>query len=103
MRLKELREIKKITQSKLAREINMPLITYTKYENNIREPKLEILIKLANYYGVTLDYLVGREFNNEFGYLGEDEKELLKAYRTLNRDNKFKLLGEAQGMSKAQG
>lgn len=98
MRLKELREIKKITQSKLAREINMPLITYTKYENNIREPKLEILIKLANYYGVTLDYLVGREFNNEFGYLNDKEKKLVSMFRQMNNDNQLTLFAEAKGI-----
>ena len=86
-KLKELREQKKITQTQLSKEINVPLITYTKYENNIRTPSLEVLIKLANYYNVSLDYLVGRQFTNELGYLDPQQTMAVQGYLKLNPAN----------------
>lgn len=102
MRLKELREQKKITQTQLAKEINIHMITYTRYENGLREPNLETLIKLANYYGVTLDYLVDREFANEFGYLNEIEKKMLENFRKLTPEVQIKFADKIEGAVIAQ-
>lgn len=59
MRLKELREDSDITQKYLAELLHIKQNTYSQYENGQRQPPLEILISLANFYKVTLDYLVG--------------------------------------------
>lgn len=59
MRLKELREDSDITQKRLAELLHIKQNTYSQYENGQRQPPLEVLIALANYYGTTLDYLVG--------------------------------------------
>ena len=59
-RLKELRKQRKISQLKLALDINMNQNTISRYENKEREADYETLIKLADYFNVSLDYLLGR-------------------------------------------
>ncbi|MBQ9953096.1 MAG: helix-turn-helix transcriptional regulator [Clostridia bacterium] len=59
MRLKELREDSDITQKYLADLLHIKQNTYSQYENGQRQPPLEVLISLAKFYKVTLDYLVG--------------------------------------------
>lgn len=59
-RLRALRAEKKLTQEQAAQEIGMVMRTYRRYEMGEREPGASTLIKMADYYGVTIDYLVGR-------------------------------------------
>ena len=59
-RLKELRKKKKISQLKLALDLDMNQNTISRYENLEREADYETLIKFADYFGVSLDYLLGR-------------------------------------------
>ena len=60
-RVRDLREDHDKTQRDIANVLNMQLTVYQRYERGERELPLWAAIKLANYYGVTLDYLVGRE------------------------------------------
>ena len=60
-RLKELRKSKKISQLKLALDLNMNQNTISRYENLEREADYETLIKFAEYFNVSLDYLFGRD------------------------------------------
>ena len=62
-RLKELRRERKISQLKLAIDLNMNQNTISRYENKEREADYETLIKFADYFGVSLDYLLGRTEN----------------------------------------
>ena len=59
-RLKLLRKEKNISQLKLALDLNMNQNTISRYENLEREADYETLIKFANYFDVSLDYLLGR-------------------------------------------
>ena len=59
-RLKELREEKKLTQRQLANIFNLNSVTYLHYEKDQRVPPLSLIVKFADYYGVTVDYLLGR-------------------------------------------
>ena len=59
-RLKELRKTRKISQLKLALDLNMNQNTVSRYENLEREADYETLIKIADYFDVSLDYLLGR-------------------------------------------
>ncbi|MBQ8056774.1 MAG: helix-turn-helix transcriptional regulator [Ruminococcus sp.] len=63
MRIKELRKAKKMTQLKLAMELNTNQNTISRYENGEREPSIRDLIKIADYFNVSVDYLVGRTDN----------------------------------------
>jgi transcriptional regulator with XRE-family HTH domain len=59
-RLLKLRKEKKKTQDDVANFLGISRPAYGNYENGKREPDLETLNKLADYFGVSMDYLVGR-------------------------------------------
>ena len=59
-RLISLRTEQKLRQKDLASNINIALRTYLYYESGEREPTLSTLIDLADFFNVSLDYLVGR-------------------------------------------
>ena len=59
-RVRDLREDRDKTQKDIANLLNMQLTVYQRYERGERELPLWAAIKLADYYDVTLDYLVGR-------------------------------------------
>ena len=59
-RVKDLREDHDLTQKNVADMLNMQLTVYRRYEKGERELPLWVAIRLADYYQVTLDYLVGR-------------------------------------------
>jgi len=58
-RLRDLREDKDLTQEQLVRILNMHKTTYTNYEQGKREPPFELMVRLAVFYGVSLDYIAG--------------------------------------------
>ncbi|WP_367277887.1 helix-turn-helix domain-containing protein [Clostridium sp.] len=65
--LRELREEKKLTQSELAKFLNVSRASISAYENRTNDPSLDVLIKMADFFNVSLDYLLGRtpeKFNN---------------------------------------
>lgn len=64
-RLKELRTKRKISQLKLALDLNMNQNTISRYENIERQADYDTLIKFADYFGVSLDYLLGRTDNEK--------------------------------------
>lgn len=59
-RIKELRLEKGINMAQVAKELNIPYTTYVNYEKGDREPNSEMLVLLANYFNVSVDYLIGR-------------------------------------------
>ena len=59
-RMRDLREDHDKTQKEIADILNMQLTVYQRYERGERELPLWAAIKLADYYKVSLDYLVGR-------------------------------------------
>ena len=59
-RIKTLREKKGINMTQAARALQIPYTTYVNYEKDEREPNTEMLIKIAGFYGVSVDYLIGR-------------------------------------------
>lgn len=62
-KIKELREIKQITQEELAKYLGVAPQTVYKYEKEINEPDLKTTSKIAEYFNVTTDYLLGRTDN----------------------------------------
>lgn len=58
--LKILREKSGNTQQEMADILKIDRITYHRYEKGIREPSLEVLIRIADYFDVSIDYLLGR-------------------------------------------
>ncbi len=95
IRIKELREQKKISQKKLCDDLGYNPTTYNNYELLKNEPNIETLIKLADYYNVSIDYLVGRDTSNDIGYLNEQETQLVKIFRELKQNSQYKVIGYA--------
>lgn len=60
--LKKLRLLLGCTQAQMADLLGITVRGYRNYELGSREPELSILIRLADYFNVSLDELVGREF-----------------------------------------
>ena len=66
MRLKKLRKDRKLTQQRLAIDLNMNQNSISRYESGVREADYETLIKLADYFNVSIDYLLERTDNPKF-------------------------------------
>ncbi len=102
MKLKELRKIKNYNQTQIASYLNMTQSNYGKYELETVEPDIKTLCKLADFYNVSLDYLVGRDFKNDIGYLDEQDLEAINLFKSLNKSNKTEALAFIKGLYTAQ-
>lgn len=85
LRIKEIREKKELSQKTCADEIGVTLRAWQNYEQGEREPKYEILCKIADLFGVTTDYLLGREpeENPFLGLKPIDDDEFIRLYSAL--------------------
>ena len=63
MRLKEIRKSKGISQLKMAIDLNTNQNTISRYETGEREPGINELIKIADYFNISIDYLLERTNN----------------------------------------
>ncbi|GAB3065558.1 helix-turn-helix domain-containing protein [Salinicoccus sesuvii] len=93
-KLVELRKAKRKTQQEMADILGVVKGTYSSYEQNRRTPDSEMQIKIADYFGITLDELNGREYSRNdpfedadalmfsdkegFDNLSEEDKQELK-------------------------
>lgn len=59
-RLVELRNGRSLSQKEAAKEFGVVVRAYQRYEYGEREPQLSVLVRMADFYGVSLDYLAGR-------------------------------------------
>jgi len=59
-RLRQLRKAKNLSQGEISKELNIVQRSYRRYESGETEPTLSTVIKLADFFGVSLDYLAGR-------------------------------------------
>lgn len=60
LRIRDLREDADLTQKQVAQMLLCDQSLYSKYERGERALPLELAVRLADFYGVSLDYLVGR-------------------------------------------
>lgn len=59
-RIKQLRKEKSLLQKDIADQVGVTLRAYQYYEYSQKEPTLSVLVNIADYFNVSLDYLVGR-------------------------------------------
>lgn len=64
-RLKEIRQDKDLTQRDIAKILNISQVVYSRYETGVRLIPVDLLIKLANYYKVSVDYVLGLTDENK--------------------------------------
>ncbi len=91
LRIKELRVEHNLTQRELAQKIYSTDKNIWAYENKLATPPLETLVKLADFFNCSIDYLVGRA--DDFGNISiintnepisQDEKQILSCYKKLS-------------------
>jgi len=96
IRLRELREEKGVLQKDVAAYVCRSPITVGDWERGRSQPSIEDLIKLADYFGRTVDYLIGRtdefEATANGGFPTKDVVELLCLYRSLSEKQKEAVL-----------
>lgn len=71
LNLKQLREAKGVSQATVARELNISRQTYNNYELGKREADYETLLKLAEYFGTSVDCLISNRINDN---ISSDDK-----------------------------
>lgn len=86
--LTDLRKQSGLSRQSLANKLEISVHTYIKYENESVKPPYETLIKLADFYGVTVDYLLGRETVNPLQAIfanlkAVDSKQFVETYQEL--------------------
>ena len=92
-RLEELRKEKNLLQKDVASAVNHSITCISDWEREKREPSIDDLIRLADFFGVSIDYLVGREEEDGVvivsgNELSKDEKALFDKLRGLDSLNK---------------
>jgi len=81
-RLRELREERKLLQKEAAAQLGIGQVTYNRYECAEREPDLETLMKIAKFFNVSTDYLLGNQTTSSSYYSFEKSEELISIYLT---------------------
>lgn len=85
--LKELRLARNLTQTKVARDINISRASYNNYELDKRQADYDTLLKLAKYFDTTVDYLISEKSTNskKFSYPFSDDGELYTLLSGLSK------------------
>lgn len=106
--IKAARESQGLTQQECAELFNVKLRAWQTYEQGVSEPKFEVLRKIADKFGVTTDYLLGRpdakppeEPLDEFArkeHLKSLEKVFMKKYLALTEEQRDKVLDFLRGV-----
>lgn len=91
----KLRKENNLTQQEVAKFLNIANNTYCWYEKDKTEPNIETLKKLADYYKVSVDYLIDHKTQNiiDISNFNEYKKGVLFALQKLNEKNDLILLG----------
>lgn len=84
-KLRELRLANDMSMKQAAAALGLPYTTYVNYEKGEREPNSETLIMIANFYNVSIDYLIGREANKNIApaLTEKDKRDIAKDLETM--------------------
>lgn len=83
-RLKQVRIEKKLSREDLAGKIGVSYSAIAKYETGKREPDYDTLVKLSDFFNVTVDYLLGKSRNPNL--TEKDEKDIAKRMAKIRKD-----------------
>ena len=90
--LKDLRSQKKVTQDEMAQLLNIKRQTYSAYERGVSLPDIHALMKMAEFFGVSTDYLLGYSYTSDKQVIPPDLNALLASSSTLNKDDLKKVM-----------
>ena len=80
MNIKDIRLRKGLTQADVAAALGVSSVVYSRYETGKRQPSIDMLIQMADIFGVTVDFLLGRQ-DIEDSTLSDYDLQLLIASR----------------------
>ena len=96
LRLRALREEKGYTQQEFADKLGVTQQSYARWESGTSEPRIEILIKIADFYNISLDLLCNRPRENEG--LSIEKIEIIDNLRKLDNHNTSLVRGFVLGL-----
>ena len=102
-RIRELREEKNLTQQLLGEKLQTTTKNIYRWENELTEMSTSTLLRLADFFEVSVDYILCRE--NDIGIISLSneltpfQNNLLEVVNKLSRDDQFQVLGFAQALS----
>lgn len=100
MKLKEFRQKLGYSQHQISIDLDIPEQTLYGWENKSRQPSIENLIKLADYFHTTLDELVGRESDMiNLNCLEEDDAYIIKKLLQMNQMEKLRTKAFIMGLT----
>ncbi len=102
MRLKEIRQTKRITQIEVAEKLGISYATYSGYETNTHKPTPEMLCKLTDFFNVTTDYILGRTSDCLLGNSYIPKSEIQELYNQLDDGSKKLVKSYIQGILDTQ-
>ncbi len=104
-RLRQLRRANSLTQERTASLLNVERSTYAKYETNVSMPQQDTLLRLAELFGVSVDYLLGNTTvpttvnelrgDGTLPGLTQEETAMLTAFRRLSEEQRQTLMAVA--------
>lgn len=96
LNLKQLRLDRHLTQTALANALDVAQTTISAWERGEKSPDPDTLVRLANFYDVSVDYLLGRENKKEaplpVPMLGKDAQKLLDMYGEMSKESKDQVM-----------
>lgn len=103
IRLSELRSEKNLSQRELAKIMNVSQGTYNNWENSNTQPSIEQLIALANFFEVSVDYLIGR--TDDAGTVIQNsaqrtQQEVLRLFNATDKDAQTAILAILKNLQK---
>lgn len=105
-RIRSLRGEKQITQLRLSMELDVAQETVSAYEQGKHAPSMKTLVKLADIFDVSIDYLVGRSDIRRpelSEHLQDEELLLISRFRKMDAMDRARLLAYSQGISEKYG
>lgn len=97
--LRKLRKERKLTQQQVADAIGLGMQAYSYYEKGDRQPSPETLCKLADFFGVSVDEILGRvSYQDIFDDARVDSPEILRLYCQMSPEEQSHLVNYARGI-----
>ena len=96
--LKKLRMEANKTQAQIADDLGILQSTYSNFEKNKYEPDIPTLLKLADYFDISMDYLCNRKYSSKIGYIPKDKVDLVAEVISLDEAQAKKVEAFVEGL-----
>ncbi len=100
LKIKELRLSKGVSQQKVADFLNVSQQAYANYESGKRKPEYDLLLRLADFFDVSVDYILGRTDTKKAPASKRDEREeeFVEMFKHLNPEQQDLVIAQLKGI-----